>query len=559
MKAILLTSLSVCFLLIIVGCGLNPAEKQLNSFINGHVAKVDPLTREKNLAFWEAMTTGSKDAYQQLSQLELQISKIYSNSDDFEYLKQTKASGEVSDEMLARQLELLYLRYLPKQIEADLLEELVQLNTEVTETYNTYRSSIDGKKVTQTEIYKIMTTSKDSVLREKAWRASKEVGDVVIVELIRLVKLRNQAAKSVGYDSYHTMTLATTEQDVKVLDNIFAELDELTRQPYAELKGELDKILAANYGIGAEQMEPWHYHDPFFQRGPLVYDCDFDAYYKKVDINELAKVYYAGINLPIDDILARSDLYDRPGKDPHAFCEDIDRHGDVRVLCNLDNTERWMETHLHELGHAVYFKYHDSDFPYLLREPAHNFTTEAVAMFFGRLSRNAAWMKPMLNLSDEEAVRVQAVAARYLRDQEIIFARWAMVMYHFEKQLYANPDQDLNNLWWELVEKYQMVKRPPGPIDAGWASKLHFTFAPCYYHNYMLGELLASQLHYHIVHEVLGQESDRDISFIGKPRIGKYMREKVFGPGTIRSWNDMITRATGEPLTARFFAAQFVD
>ncbi|MBN2377836.1 MAG: M3 family oligoendopeptidase [Sedimentisphaerales bacterium] len=559
MKSTILTSLSICLLFTVVGCGLNTTEKQLDGFIDKHVAKTDPLTREKNLAFWQAMTTGSKDAYQQLSQLELQISKIYSNADDFEFLKQTKASGQISDRQLARQLDLLYLRYLPNQIEPGLLEKLVELNTKVTETYNTYRGSIDGREVTQTEIYEIMTGSKDSVLREKAWRASKEVGNKVIAELIQLVKLRNQAAKSVGYESYHTMILATTEQDVKVLDKIFAELDELTREPYAELKAELDKILAADYAIAPGQMQPWHYHDPFFQRGPLVYDCDFDAYYKNVDIRELSEKYYAGIGLPVDDILARSDLYDRPGKDPHAFSEDIDRHGDVRVLCNLDNTERWMETILHELGHSVYSKYHNADAPYLLREPAHSFTTEAVAMFFGRLSRNAAWMKPMLNLSDEEAVRVQAVAARYLRDQEIIFSRWAMVMYHFEKQLYANPDQDLNNLWWQLVEKYQMIKRPPGAIDAGWASKLHFTFAPCYYHNYMLGELFASQLHYKIAQKVLHRPPNQNISFIGEPRIGSYLRENVFGPGAIYSWNQMITRATGEPLTARFFAAQFVD
>jgi peptidyl-dipeptidase A len=86
------------------------------------------------------------------------------------------------------------------------------------------------------------------------------------------------------------------------------------------------------------------------------------------------------------------------------------------------------------------------------------------------------------------------------RFQQLLFSRWAMVTYSFEKQLYANPDQDLNNLWWELVEKYELIKRPPGPVDAGWASKLHFTTAPCYYHNYMLGELLASQLHHHIVY-----------------------------------------------------------
>ncbi len=64
-----------------------------------------------------------------------------------------------------------------------------------------------------------------------------------------------------------------------------------------------------------------------------------------------------------------------------------------------------METILHELGHAVYDRYKDMKEPWLLREPAHPFTTEAVAMFFGRLSRNADWMQKMLDLSDEETAR----------------------------------------------------------------------------------------------------------------------------------------------------------
>ena len=218
-----------------------------------------------------------------------------------------------------------------------------------------------------------------------------------------------------------------------------------------------------------------------------------------------------------------------------------------------------METILHELGHAVYSKYHDPEEPWLLREPAHSFTTEAVAMFFGRLSRNATWMQQMLALSDAERAKIEEVSEKYMRFQQVLFARWAMVMYNFEKQLYADPDQDLNGLWWDLVEKYQLLNRPPGPPDAGWASKLHFTTAPCYYHNYMLGELLASQLHHHIVHKVLGKKSDEGVSFVGDKRVGSFLRRDVLGPGARYEWNEMIRRATGEPLTPKYFVEQFVD
>lgn len=72
-------------------------------------------------------------------------------------------------------------------------------------------------------------------------------------------------------------------------------------------------------------------------------------------------------------------------------------------------------------------------------------------------------------------------------------------MYRFEQQMYQNPDQDLNALWRDLVEKYQMIKRPANRNEPDRATKIHIATSPCYYHNYLLGELLASQLYYHIV------------------------------------------------------------
>jgi peptidyl-dipeptidase A len=544
--------------LILFGCGYNIKEKQLEKFIADHVEKVEPLTTQANLTYWDASTTGKPEDYEKLSKLQLKISRIYNNSQEYDFIQYIKESGQVKDARLARQLDKLYYAYLRNQIEPELLNQLVDSDTKIQEKYNTYRGTIDGKKVTMSDIYTIMTTETDCRKRELAWRASKQVGDVIVEDLIQLVKLRNQAARKVGYDNYHTMSIVTGEQDVEELDRIFDELYVLTDKPFLRMKEELDFILAESFGIDADELMPWHYHDPFFQRTPLVYELDLDLYYKKHDVRELSEKYYAGVALPVDDILARSDLYDREGKYPHAFSEDVDRKGDVRILCNLQNTERWMETILHELGHAVYSKYHDRTEPWLLREPAHSFSTEAIAMFFGRLSRNAAWMQEMLGLSDIEREEIQKVSEKYLQFQQVLFARWAMVMFSFEKQLYANPDQDLNNLWWELVEKYQFVQRPDGPVDAGWASKLHFTTAPCYYHNYMLGELLASQLHHHIVYKLLNLESGEGISYVGQRKVGRYLKEKVLGPGARYHWNDMISRATGEPLTPKYFVEQFV-
>jgi peptidyl-dipeptidase A len=90
-------------------------------------------------------------------------------------------------------------------------------------------------------------------------------------------------------------------------------------------------------------------------------------------------------------VLARSDLYERDGKDQHAFCMHVDREGDVRMLCNLKPTLRWMDTLLHELGHGVYDKYIPQDLPWLLRTPAHILSTEAMALMMGNITIDPEW------------------------------------------------------------------------------------------------------------------------------------------------------------------------
>lgn len=126
------------------------------------------------------------------------------------------------------------------------------------------------------------------------------------------------------------------------------------------------------------------------------------------------------------------------------------------------------------------------------------------------------------------------------------------------RNLSKNPDQNLNALWWDLVEEYQMIKRPTGRSEPDWAAKIHFTMAPVYYHNYMLGELLASQFQAYIAKNVLKAGPYDSISYVNENAVGDYLKKNVFSVGTKYTWNEMIRGATGENLTARYFVKQFV-
>jgi len=557
MKAILRAAGAVPALLALVSflsCSKG-VEMEFKDFVASHVAALEPIEKEANLAYWQAANSGAEKDYKRYAETQLRLEKLYTDAEDFAFVKRAKESGKLADPLLRRTADILYLRYLGNQTDSLLLERILDLASAAENKFTVFKPVVGADTINTNEVYRILGEERVSAKRRATWEASKSVGPLVRDDLIALVKLRNESARSAGFEDYYTMSLTIGEQNEEELVRVFAELDEMTREPFLAEKAALDRDLAKVYGVKVEDLRPWHYHDPYFQELPQVGELNLDAYYAGADAVEIAKAFYAGIGMPVDDIIARSDLYERPGKNPHAFCTDIDRAGDIRILANMKNNGYWMETILHELGHATYDKYIDRDLPFLLRSYPASCLTEAAAEFFGRLSQDPAWMKAALGIGDEELARVAPAIERSLRLKQLIFARWSQVMFHFERQLYRDPDQDLNALWWDLVERYQFVKRPEGRDMPDWATKIHMVMSPVYYHNYMLGELVASQVH-HYVHA--GLLKDQAVAGVyGSAAVGEWFREIYYKPGNVAPWNEHVAYATGEPLTARYFGEQF--
>ena len=208
---------------------------------------------------------------------------------------------------------------------------------------------------------------------------------------------------------------------------------------------------------------------------------------------------------------------------------------------------------LHEFGHAVYDKYTDHTLPWLLRSQAHILTTEASAMLFGRLSKNPVWLRRWAGADPAALARQAGPVSRAVREQLLVQTRWELVMIHFERALYRDPAQDLRSLWWALVKRFQGVTAPEGRHAPDWAAKIHFSIAPVYYQNYLLGEMLASQLQDHLLSTVAGGGPDRWERFVTEPAVGAFLRERFYAPGKRWSWRELVTRATGRPLEPRPF------
>jgi peptidyl-dipeptidase A len=171
-------------------------------------------------------------------------------------------------------------------------------------------------------------------------------------------------------------------------------------------------------------------------------------------------------------------------------------------------------------------------------------------MLCGRLVHDPAWLREEAGVDAGEVEAMTGALGAARRGALLVFARWVLVMTHFERGLYADPEADHDARWWGLVERFQQLRRPDDRRAPDWAAKIHLAVAPVYYQNYLYGELVASQLQATLARETGG--------FAGRAEAGTILTERVFRPGAALRWDRLVEQATGEPLTARHLAAELV-
>lgn len=527
-------------------------ESELAAFIDKLVAELAPIELEHNRNYWKLATTGEEQYLAICTKLDSQMRLMFARKEPYEFLRGVAAAGPLTDDLLQRQLELLVNAYRAKQLPPEIIEKQVAIEKKLEATFTNYRAQLDGRAVSDNEIIEVLVGSDDSALRRRAWEASKQVGTMVEGDLFELVKLRNEGARALGFPNFYSMSMQLDELDEAELFALLDELEKGTQPLWDAYKGDLDARLSKRFGLPVAELAPWHYADPFFQQAPAS-EVNVDPFYEGQNLETLTERYFSAIGFEIGDLLKLADLYERPGKNQHAFCMSVDREAEVRVLCNNKSNEKWMGTMLHEYGHAVYDKYVDRSLPWLLRSSAHILATEASAMIFGRLSKNPVWMKRYPG-ADAAALAAQAgPISRAVREQLLVQTRWELVMIHFERALYSDPAQDLRALWTKLVARFQGVTMPAGRNAPDWAAKIHFSIAPVYYQNYLLGEMLASQLQDHVLEKVLGGGAGKWDGFCGDPRVGEWFKNEYYAHGRRFNWRVLVTRATGRPLESRPF------
>ena len=513
-------------------------QNNFQNFLDDFISKVELKEEQLNRAVWILETTGSKDAASLVGSLSSEFKILFSHKDIYEKLVSFDKRDDL-DHLLKRQIHILINAFKGNMLPKDILEEISTKEASLNQMYANFRAKIDGKVYTENALRDILKEEKSVDLRKKAWDASKIVGVELAPKIVELVHLRNKAAKSLGYENYFDMMLDLSDINKTKLLKTFDDLRVKTDDSFKKVLLHVNETLSNEFSVSLDQIGPWAYKDPFCQMDPIE-TSKLNELFQDKDLLKISKSFYEQMGFSVDDLIDSSDLYERDGKNQHAFCISVNRKKDVRTLNNVKPNVQWMETLLHEFGHGVYYLETDEKLPWLLRDSPHVLTTEAIALLMGRQVYTKEFLRDFLDITDE---KIFNEVENGLKRRQLFFSRSAFMITEFESKMYYDPNQDLNTLWWDLYEKYYNSPRPENRDGkADWAAKYHVGLAPVYYYSYLLGEVFASTLQ----KQLLKIAKDDNI---WKKEAAIFLKDKMFSHGSRYRWDRLIENVLDSPFS----------
>ncbi|MCM3399781.1 M3 family metallopeptidase [Oceanobacillus profundus] len=475
-------------------------------------------------SLWLMLTTNDQRWVEQLEQDEKSYNDEISSPNLIHLIRLLQKDRNM-DLLSKRQISCLYNEMLELSLNPSLQHRYTKLWNEAHYVIATNKTEFKGKKLTEQQVLRTLETEQNNSQREELWYQYMKVGDELQSGLIELVNIRNKIAKEKGFENFYDLKLSSQGLDKIELNSIITGIRTNLDGEYSYIKKNIDKQLQDKFNI--KQLYPWHYPHPFFQEVNLSYLED-PAITVKTVTSKLTN-WFQEIGLDIKDILKNSDISANEDKSAANFCLNIDRDKDVRISAHYHQNQKSLSLLLHELGHAVYEYNVNMDLPFILKKSSEIFMSEASAIYFERLVFKKSWYRNVI--SNEGTLSDKFIGQGDFVSHLLVKVYWTMTMTIFEQELYRNPNQDLNRLWWDIVGEVQRIEKPIKWDIPVWAVKPHLTTLPAYYHNYLLGEIIASQIGNNMERKYRSSHSTEGI---------QYLKENIFWFGHSKSWRNIL-------------------
>jgi len=509
----------------------------------------------------EQMVSGPGNASREQAALEFygkKLDLVFEDIESLETVRNILSSGHLKDSMMIREMELLYLHLLNRQANVQGKEELFRQDLRIMQDFPLYKPCYKGDTVNEAELYQILYRSVNSEETGGAWASLMGFGEIAAPEIILSVNIKNKIANELGYRDYYQLAMAFYEQDPDSIQGIFDDFELQTRDLYKTVKQRTDSLIRERYGIKQEDIRPWHYQAKYFTHIPAAFTPPvFYELYEGRDLIAATSRFFGGIGLPVDDIIKRSEFDVENSMLNISFMMNVDYRNDIRVMVgDAGNPHRNFRFMLHEFGHAVHNKYTDQDIPYLLRMP-NLAIAEAVSALFERRYYDPALLGEIMGVDGQQLEQFITDCRPSDEMNHLVYMRFIYLLSAFERELFRDPGQDLNALWYELMKKYMLIDCPERYGYPDWAASRHIFLSHTVVHNYLLADIIASQLQFSIENEILQDPLGFDKGIAGREEIGIYLVNNLFCYGNSLFWQDLIRNATGEDLSSDHYMDQY--
>ncbi len=118
-------------------------DARARKFIAEHEARIRPLEKAVNRAWWTANLSGKDEEFKAKEQTQNKLDEAFADKETFAELKAIKQL-KLRDHLLARQIDVLYLMYLEKQVPADLLKRITSKANAIEQAFNVFRARVDN-------------------------------------------------------------------------------------------------------------------------------------------------------------------------------------------------------------------------------------------------------------------------------------------------------------------------------------------------------------------------------------------------------------------------------
>ena len=567
--------ISASLLFILSGCANDqkstPEENNAKEFLLEYEEKATEEAPIVSSAFWIASNFINHD-----SQV---IAADFSKRYTLEALEAARRAATFDDLDLEpldrRALNLIKNGFvMPPPLDEELAGELSQIMTELEAMYGTGQHCFTDNECYDLEAFEtIIDNSRDPQELLRAWNGWREISKPMKNKYLRMVEIGNEGSNDLGFNGLSDLWFSKYDMNNEEFSVLVDQVYEDMRPLYEGLQCHVRAKLNDYYGDDIVQLDqpiPAHLLGNMWAQSwgnisDIVYDFDqtssidltqiiLDREISEVEMVEIAESFFLSLGFdPLPDTFWERSLFTKP-KDRNVVCHasawDIDsQKQDLRIkMCIEKNEEDFITIH-HELGHIFYYQAY-ADLPEIFQSGANDGFHEAVGDLLS-LSITPSYLKNIGFISEQEAERSKENALGLLMKQAlegVVAVPWTLMLDKWRMAVFDGSlnEEELNDYWWELREKYQGVASPiDRPYDAFDPGAKYHIPGNTPYTRYYLARVLQYQFHEALCESMSFEGDLHECSIYSNDEAGLRLRN-MLAMGQSQPWPDALETITGQ-------------